>query len=178
MVGISIRKDLFQQSNTTSDQYGFTLIELMITVAILAILASIAIPNYQSYLIKNREAELQNKLLSLSIELEQWRAKALSYSGFVPKSGYAATAGTVNYPTTDPQYIITIGQLIDNSGSVSVVPLNDGQVRGNSWVMMAAPKESNSDKRYFKLNSQGLRCVNNVAFDITDAGCGAGQLSW
>jgi len=39
------------------DEKGFTLVELMITVAILAILVSIAVPAYQNYVIRTRVAD-------------------------------------------------------------------------------------------------------------------------
>ena len=45
---------------------GFSLIELMITVAIVAILASIAFPSYQSYTIRSSRSAVQSELLQLS----------------------------------------------------------------------------------------------------------------
>jgi len=50
---------------------GFTLIELMLTVAILGILASIAYPSYTSYVIKANRSEPQRELLELANLMEQ-----------------------------------------------------------------------------------------------------------
>ena len=53
-------------------QYGFTLIELMIVVAIIAILASIAYPSYQSSLLDGRRSEGQTALLNIAGRQEQF----------------------------------------------------------------------------------------------------------
>ena len=52
--------------------YGFTLIELMVTVAIVAILASVAYPNYMSYLQRGRIIDATTKLSDFRIKMEQW----------------------------------------------------------------------------------------------------------
>lgn len=65
-------------------QQGFTLIELMIAVMVVAILAAIAVPAYDRYQVLNAEKEAQAHMGQLEVQLERWRAKALTYSGFVP----------------------------------------------------------------------------------------------
>lgn len=65
---------------------GFTLIELMVTVAMIAILAAIAIPSYQYYVIKSAESNAKAQMKTLAIELEKWRATNLSYRGFYPST--------------------------------------------------------------------------------------------
>ncbi|ALA59759.1 prepilin-type N-terminal cleavage/methylation domain-containing protein [Nitrospira moscoviensis] len=62
-----------------TDARGFTLIELMIVVSIVGILATIAVPSYQSSLIKARETVLRQDLFTLRELLDQHRADKGKY---------------------------------------------------------------------------------------------------
>ncbi|MEY3761039.1 MAG: hypothetical protein RIR39_2530 [Pseudomonadota bacterium] len=65
-------------------QKAFTLIELMITVAIVGILASIAIPSYQDSVMKSRRADAKGALLSLANTMERNFTTTNSYVGITP----------------------------------------------------------------------------------------------
>jgi general secretion pathway protein G len=65
-------------SRKGSDQ-GFTLIELMIVVSIIGILATIAVPSYQSSLMKARETVLRQDLVTIRESLDQHRADQGKY---------------------------------------------------------------------------------------------------
>lgn len=51
---------------------GFTLIELMITVAIIAILASVALPSYSDYVTRGKIAEATSTLADMRVKMEQY----------------------------------------------------------------------------------------------------------
>ena len=59
---------------------GFTLIELMIAVAVIAILAAIAIPNFSSHTIKARNAAAQAFLMDIAQRQEQYLLDNRSYA--------------------------------------------------------------------------------------------------
>ncbi|TMH95272.1 MAG: prepilin-type N-terminal cleavage/methylation domain-containing protein [Betaproteobacteria bacterium] len=65
---------------------GFTLIELMITVAIVAVLAAIAVPSYTIYITRSKIAEATTNLSDLRVKMEQFYQDNRKYNG--------ATAGT------------------------------------------------------------------------------------
>jgi len=56
-------------------QTGFTLIELMITVAIIGILTSVGYPSYQNHIKKAKRVEAQGALVSFATAMEQWRVE-------------------------------------------------------------------------------------------------------
>jgi prepilin-type N-terminal cleavage/methylation domain-containing protein len=75
---------------TRRQRYGFTLIELMIVVAIIGILAAIAIPNFQRFQARARQAEVSANLKSLftGLRTQQRRpANPIRASGFSPERG-------------------------------------------------------------------------------------------
>lgn len=58
---------------------GFTLIEIMITVAIVGILSAIAYPNYASYVLRGKLIEASTTLLALRTSMEQYYQDNRSY---------------------------------------------------------------------------------------------------
>lgn len=80
---------------------GFTLIELMVAVGIIAILAAIAIPGYTRYLTKSRRSEAQNTLLAIQQQQEKYRTTHNTYgalnvvwTGGTTENGYYNLAVT------------------------------------------------------------------------------------
>lgn len=68
-------------------QKGFTLVELMISVAIVAILAAVAYPSYTSSVNKGRRADAQNSLLNFAALQERFYSDRGSYGGLDDVAG-------------------------------------------------------------------------------------------
>lgn len=106
---------------------GFTLIELMIAVAVVAILVSIALPSYQDHLRRTRRSAAQSFMVDVAARQQQYLIDARSYAGgasalvalHMPVPGdvskyYSVAIGPVA-PTVPPTYTITATPL---AGSV------------------------------------------------------------
>ncbi len=84
------------------NKQGFTLIELMIVVAIIGILAAIAIPNFMNYQCKAKQSEAKSSLGSIRVAQEAYFAEYDTYSTDKDAIGFA-TKGTGEYTITiDP----------------------------------------------------------------------------
>jgi type IV pilus assembly protein PilE len=77
-------------------QPGFTLIELMITIAVLAIVVAIALPNYTDYVRRGKIPEATSNLQAMKTKMEQWFQDNRTYP---TTCGAAATATQIVVPT-------------------------------------------------------------------------------
>jgi type IV pilus assembly protein PilE len=75
---------------------GFTLIELMVTIAIVAILAAIAIPMFGEQMSKGRRSEAMSTLTNLQLKEERWRSNHGTYGTFDQLTGSAAASTAFN----------------------------------------------------------------------------------
>lgn len=116
-------------------QKGFTLIELMIVVAIIGILASIAIPSYQEYVRRARAAAATGALADMRIKMEQYFQDNRRYSDgpCTPATGTDATFFRFECAAapTDTAYTLTATGL--GVMSAYTYSINQNNVKSSSF---------------------------------------------
>lgn len=99
---------------------GFTLIELMVTVAVLGILAAIAFPSYQEYLRKGRRVDAKTSLMNAAQAMERYYTENNKYTD--------AAVGTV-FPAASLEGDYTLS-------------FATGSPTANAYTIQAAPSSS------------------------------------
>lgn len=161
---------------------GFTLIEMMVVVMILAILASIAVPSYQAFVKKNDIQKVKSIMLLQVNELNKWRARQLNYAKFTPQAqSFDSDNMTFHYPPTGTaKYNIKMVTITGSGDSLSQRTFKDAYVATN-YVILASPTIAGMP--YIGITSKSVQCQSNDATItavkiFTDNNCGTGSESW
>lgn len=124
------------QARKRSSSSGFTLIELMITVAIVAILASIALPSYQQYVVRSKRSAAQAQMMDIANRQQQFLIANRNYAdkAALTASGYslpAEVSGNYGYDVTlsttgIPGYTLTFTPTGAQSGDGNLTLTSEG----------------------------------------------------
>lgn len=114
-----------------ASQAGFTLLELMITVTVIAILAAIAVPQFGDYTKRGKIPEAVGTLSDLRIQLERFFADNRTYVGFV-----VTAPGTRYFTYTCPT--LTASAYTCNATGGGGPPANDASMAGFVYTINQA----------------------------------------
>ncbi|MDT8406824.1 MAG: type IV pilin protein [Methylococcales bacterium] len=143
-------------------QAGFTLIELMIAVAIIGIVASIAYPSYQDSVRKSRRSDAKAGLLSLQMAQAKFRASCPRYAGAIGTNSACSTTGTFTVKHG--------GDSPDGHYTLSIVAAD-----ANSYTLRATRKAGGAQASDrcgdFQVNQDGVKSLLNNSGGQTVATC-------
>lgn len=123
---------------------GFTLIELMIVVAIIGVLAAIAYPAYGQYKVRVNRTDTQAEMMQIAHRLTTFKMANQNFTGRTAINTYGATT----IPRTQPLYDIA---LTDIDG----VELTNTSARVRTWLLVATPKAGTAQA------GDGIICLND-----------------
>ncbi|MGO1463302.1 MAG: type IV pilin protein [Oleiphilaceae bacterium] len=126
---------------------GFTLIELMIVVAIIGILAAIAFPSYQNYVTKTRRADAQAALTGFATAMERYYTDSRNtYLGAADGGADTGAPASALFPSEAPL-----------DGAAKYYDLSIASATRNSYTLQANPKNAQAGDGNLQLLSNGTR---------------------
>ena len=115
-----------------TQQQGFTLVELMITVAIVAVVMGIAIPSYQGYIRDTQAAQAASDLKACAMTLERFYSRGFTYAGADTAGAGGAPLCNTQSPTEgETAYNISMQTLNATSVLIRATPVGETCGTGN-----------------------------------------------
>lgn len=152
---------------------GFTLMELMVVIAIIGILASIAYPSYTDKIQKSRRADATGALVGFAAIMERQMTLTNSYCDGGGADGAAvANCGAATNDTGTPTIYATKSP-VDGAEAYYNLTINAVTVNPAGYTLYATPvgKQANDKCGTLTLTNIGVRGLVNQAAGVTVAEC-------
>lgn len=143
---------------TPPESRGFTLIEVMVTVAIVAILASIAVPSYQDYVRRSQLQEAFTALADYSVKMEQY---------YLDNKNYGAASGTDCATANSASAWNSFSPNGAKYFSFACLTCNTGQ----SYVVTATGLGSLTTGYVYTINQDGTKATTTYAGSAVSESC-------
>jgi len=136
---------------------GFTLIEVMITVAIVAILAAIALPSYQDYVRRSKLTEAYSALADLRVKMEQYYQDNRNYGG----AGAACPVAVTNQVTGSMKYFglaCTVGATNQSYTATASNKAGQGLGAAGDYAFTINDANAKTTTKYNGVAKVGVNC--------------------
>ena len=153
--------------NPPNQNKGFTLIELMVTLAVFAILVAIAYPSYRQYIINSRRSDAKILLSDAATHEERFYTQYNTYTTtIVQTAGCTGSACGLGYATNlSPEGYYTLAVTVGPTGNIN-----------SSFLLTATPttkggQNNDTTCAAFTLDSTGVKASTNSSNAVTTTQC-------
>ena len=135
-------------------QAGFNIIELMVTIVVLIVLATVALPAYQDSILRSGRTAAKGALMEVVMRQEQH---------FLNNRGFSTNLTDLGLP--DPYFVDMSSSTVDSADAERVYKITLADATASSYSAVATPvREQTEDVcGAFQLSSEGVRSVSGAA---------------